>query len=243
MGSETETVKIAMRIPGQWNHPGELIERLPEGCRLTEETLTLPDGTEIEFGAMQADDQFAEIFRTSCRNPPEPDEAEAVENYKVNILLSGPGGSLEKAHAMMQAAAAIMDAGGAGVFIDNCMLAHGATAWHEMTDDGSPDAISYALVSIMGNDNEVWTIGMHSLGLREVLMKRSDCEEFDIVEVIRYCAASEKRIDHGHVLADLSGPRFQAFAQESPEDRRGSPLHNPWGRLRLVSMKDIGDAN
>ncbi len=46
---------------------------------------------------------------------------------------------------MMRAAAAIMDAGGAGVFIDNSMLAHGATAWQAMTEDGSPDAISFCL--------------------------------------------------------------------------------------------------
>ncbi len=243
MGQETESVHIAMRIPGTWNHPGELIERLPEGCRLTQDTLTLADGTEIEFDAMAPDDQFADIFRTSCRNKLTPEEAEAIENYKVNILLSGPGGSLEKAHTMMRAAAAIMAAGGAGVFIDNCMLAHGASAWQEMTDDGAPDALSFAFVTIMNSDREVWTIGMHTLGLCDVLMKKSDCDEFDIVEVIRYCAGSEKRIDNGHVLADLSGPRFQAFAEEGPSDYRNSPMHNPWGRLKLVSMKDISAAN
>lgn len=243
MGQETEIVEIDMRIPGQWKHPDELVERLPQGVQLKGNSLVLPDGTEFYINAMKADDQFAEIFSTSCRNTPTPEEADAVDNYKVNILLSAPGGSLEKAHAAMRAAAAIMDAGGAGVFIDNCMLAHGATAWQAMTEDGSPDAISFALVTIMNSDSEVWTIGMHTLGLRDVLMKKSDCDEFDIVEVIRYCAASEKQIDHGHVLADLSGPRFQAFAQESPDDRRGSPMHNPWGRLKLVSMKDIGNAN
>ncbi len=101
----------------------------------------------------------------------------------------------------------------------------------------------FAFVTIMNSDREVWTIGMHTLGLRDVIMKKSDCDEFDIVEVIRYCAASEKMIDHGHVLADLTGPRFQAFAEEAPRDYRQSPMHNPWGRLKLVSMKDIGDAN
>jgi hypothetical protein len=243
MGSDNEAIEIAMRIPGQWNHPGELVERLPEGVQLKGNTLVLADGSECYINAMKADNQFAEIFRTSCRNQPTPQEAEAIDNYKVNILLSAPGGSLEQAHTAMRAAAAIMDAGGAGVFIDNCMLAHGATAWQAMTEDGSPDAISFALVMIMNSDSDVWTIGMHTLGLRDVIMKKSDCDEFDIVEVIRYCAASEKRIDNGHVLADLSGPRFQAFAQDSPEDRRGSPMHNPWGRLKLVSMKDISNAN
>lgn len=170
MGQETELVEIAIRIPGQWNHPGELIERLPEGVQLKGNTLVLADESECYIDAMKADNQFADIFRTSCRNQPTPEEAYAVDNYKVNILLSAPGGSLAKAHTAMRAAAAIMDAGGAGVFIDNCMLAHGATAWQAMTEDGSPDAISFALVTIMNSDSEVWTIGMHTLGLREVLM-------------------------------------------------------------------------
>ena len=66
---------------------------------------------------------------------------------------------------------------------------------------------------------------------------------FDIVEVIRYLARGEKPIDDGHVLADLSGPRFQAFTQDSDDGSAGSPMHNPFGRLKLVSMRDIAESN
>ena len=62
MSEPTEAIRIALRIPGQWSHPRELVERLPAGCRLTPETLTLPDGTQVEFGAVAADDQFARSF-------------------------------------------------------------------------------------------------------------------------------------------------------------------------------------
>ena len=66
-------------------------------------------------------------------------------------------------------------------------------------------------------------MGMHVLGLRDVVMKRADVEAdgFDIVEVIRYLARGEKPIDDGHVLADLDGPRFQAFTQDSADGIRG----------------------
>ena len=53
----------------------------------------------------------------------------------------------------------------------------------------------------------------------------------------------DKPIDDGHVLADLNGPRFQAFTQDSPERLAGSPMHNPFGRLKLVSMRDIAETN
>jgi hypothetical protein len=241
----TTPIEIALRIPGKWSHLRELIQRLPAGCRLTGEALILPDATEVEFGAMAADDQFAQIFRRSCRQPATEDELATVNGYTVNVLLSGPGGSMQAARTMMQAGAAVVRAGGAGVFIDNSTLAHGGGHWLELTEDGGPDALSFAFVAIVRGQAEVWTMGMHVLGLRDVLMKRADVEAdgFDIIEVIRYLARGEKQIDDGHVLADLNGPRFQAFAQASAGELTGSPMHNPFGRLKLVSMRDIAETN
>jgi hypothetical protein len=235
-------VTIALRIPGQWSHPRELIGRLPDGHRLTPDTLFLPDGTEIGFGAARADDQFGQIFRSSCRQPPTADELATVDGYTVNVFLSGPGGSMPAARAMMRAAAAVVRAGGAGVFIDNSALAHGGQHWLEMTDDGGPDALSFAFVGIIGGRPDVWTMGMHVLGLRDVVMKRADADGFDIVEVIRYLCGEEKPVEDGHVLADLDGPRFRAVAVDS-EGPANSPMYNPFGRLKLVSLRDIAESN
>src|SRR2546423_3446834 len=239
--NEPAAITIALRIPGQWSHPKELVERLPGGYRLTPDTLILPDSTQIEFGAAAADDQFAQIFRSSCREPATEDELATVDGYKVNVFLSGPGGSMAAARRMMQAGAASVRAGGAGVFIDNSALAHGGRNWLEMTEDGDPDALSFAFVSIVRGQAEVWTMGMHVLGLRDVVMKRADIESggFDIIEVVRYLSQAQKPIEDGHILADLDGPRFQAFTQASPKAFARSSMHNPFGRLKLVSMCDI----
>jgi hypothetical protein len=245
MSEPGQPITVALRIPGQWSHPKDLIRGLPAGCRLTAETLTLPDRTEVGFGAAGADDEFAEIFRSSCRQPPTADEMARVDRYTVNAFLSGPGGSMQSARVMMQAAAALIKAGGAGVFIDNSTLAHGGQNWLEMTDDGGPDALSFAFVAIVRGKVDVWTMGMHVLGLRDVVMKREDVEKhgFDIIDVIRYLAHGEKPIGDGHVIADLSGPRFQAFFQDSNAEFVGSPIYNPFGRLKLVSTRDIAEAN
>jgi hypothetical protein len=243
--SKAAAVEIHLRIPGQWSNPGELIDRLPADCRFTPEALVLPDGKQVEFGAMRADNQFAEIFRASCRQPAAESELATVDGYTVNVVLSGSGGSMETALTMMQAGAAVVRAGGAGVFIDNSALAHGGQAWLEMTADGGPDAMSFAFVAIIRGEAEVHTMGMHVLGQRDIVMKRADADSDDmaIIEVIRYVSRGDKPIDNGHVIADLNGPRFQVFAEESEEGLEGSPLHNPFGRLRLVSMRDIAEAN
>jgi hypothetical protein len=245
MNHRVPPVEIALRIPGQWSQPRELIERLPAGFRFTPGALVLPDAARVEFGAMEADDQFAGIFRSSCRQPATKDELETVDGYTVNVVLSGTGGSMQAARTMMQAGAAIVRAGGAGVFIDNSALAHGGRNWLEMAEDGGPDALSFAFVAIIRGEADVWTAGMHVLGLRDIMMKRADLEsdELDIVEVVRYLCRGEKPVADGHLLADLRGLRFQVFEEECQKMPAGSPLHNPFGCLRLVTMRDIAESN
>ncbi len=245
MNKAAASIQVHMRIPGRWSHPRELIQRLPADCRFTPTALVLPDGKQVEFDAMEPDDQFPQIFRSACRRPAADAELATVDGYTVNALLSGPGGSMEAARTMMQAGAALVRAGGAGVFIDNSALAHGGQAWLEMTEDGGPDAVSFAFVAIIRGQAEVRTMGMHVLGLRDIVMKRADADadETALVEVIRYLSRGDKPVDNGHVIADAGGLRFQVFTQESEEGQAGSPMHNPFGRLRLVSMRDIAEAN
>jgi hypothetical protein len=245
MNEPVAPITVDLRIPGKWSHPRELVQRMPPGCRFTPESLILPDGTEVELGFRAADDQFAEIFRSSCRQQPTDDELATVDGYTVNVLLSGPGGSMEAARAMMRAGGAVVRAGGAGVFIDNSALAHGGQHWLDMTEDGGPDALSFAFVAVVRGKTDVWTMGMHVLGLRDVVMKRTDVEEggFDIVEVIRYLCRGEKPVDDGHIIADLDGPRFRVSTQDSAGDGLPGAMHNPFGRLKLVSMRDIAETN
>jgi len=249
MNEPNSPVEVTLRIPGAWAHPGELLERLPEGYHLTPESLQLPDGGEIEFNPVPPDNQFAQIFASSCRQPATAEEMEVVNRYSVNICLTGPGGSLEAARKMLEAGAAIIRAGGAGVFIDNCGLAHGGAAWIEMADDGGPDAVSYATVAIVDSQHELWTLGMHIMGLPEFILRRRDLESASetLVEVIRYAAAnaaaSDTAIDDGHALCDLDGIRYLAKKTTTDERLAGSPMDNPFGRLRLTSMQEIAEGN
>ena len=84
--------RITLRIPGDWSHPSQLLERMPEGYRLTPDALVLPNGTEIEFSSRPPDEVFPQIFRTSCRRPATDEELAIVDRYTVNFVLSGPGG-------------------------------------------------------------------------------------------------------------------------------------------------------
>src|SRR5436305_14720096 len=110
----SSSVRTTLRIPGAWADPRELLDRIPTEFRLTPENLLLPDGTEIEFTPLQPDAQFAQIFRSSCRQPATDAELAVLARYTVNIGLSGCGGSLDSALKLMQAVAANVQGVGAG---------------------------------------------------------------------------------------------------------------------------------
>jgi hypothetical protein len=114
-----------------------------------------------------------------------------------------------------------------------------------MADDGGPDALSFAFVGIIRGDDEVWTIGMHVLGHPEIVMTRGDADtdEDAIIDMIRYVSSGEKPVGDGHLICDEHGPRFQTAAAPADEQTLGSPMHNPFGRLRLTSMRDIAEGN
>lgn len=245
MSATQHSPRITLRIPGDWAHPGELLERMPEGYRLTPESLFLPDGTEIEFNPMPPDRQFPQIFQGSCRRPPQENELAVVKRYTVNVGLTGPGGSIPSALAMMQAGSAIVQAGGAGVFIDNSALSHGGADWLALTDDGGPDAMSFAFAAIIRGREEVYTMGLQVMGFSDLLMRRADLEEDGdtIIEILRYVCDGSRPIGVGHILADEHGPRFQVVGQTTDDFPADSPMHNPFGRLKIISAKDVAEGN
>lgn len=189
---------------------------------------------------------LAGSFASSCRRPPTEGERAVVARYTVNVGLTGPGGSLESALTMMQAGAAIVRAGGAGVFIDNCGLAFGGHDWLELADDGGPEAVSFAFAAIVRGRDEVYTMGMQVLGFPNLLMRACDVDDRaeTVIEIIRYLCCGGKPMDVGHVLADDQGrPRFQVIAKTKDDFESESPMHNALGVLKIVSAESIAKEN
>lgn len=246
MNSEHQDApEIALRIPGNWSDPGELQRRLPEGFRLTPDTLFLPDGTSIEFFPLPPDNQFPLVFGSACRKPAGFQEVAAISEYTINVGLAGPGGSMAAARTMMGAAAAIIRAGGAGVFIDNSALAHGGADWIEMADDGGPDAVSFAFASVVRGKQEVYSVGMHVLGFPDLLMHRSGSNEHGaiLISFIRGLCRGDLTIDVRQILEDEHGQAYHVVGRSRDTFDTQSPMHNPLGRLKIVSIRQLADGN
>jgi hypothetical protein len=247
MSETSHTVRTTLRIPGTWGNPRELLKKLPEGVRITAEKLVLADGSEFDFSPMPPDEQFASVFKSSCRRNATDSEQAIVDRYTVNVAISGPGGSMQSAAAMMRAGAAIVRAGGAGVFIDNSALAHGGEDWIEMTDDASPDALSFAFTSIVRGQDEIYTVGLHVLGLPDIAMRPAvagaDSHGDEIIELLLSLCRSDRKVSDGDVVVSESGQKFKAVETANERMGKGSPMFNPFGRLKMISLKDLADLN
>lgn len=243
--TETQPIQVTLRIPGTWSGLSELLEGLPREYRLTEKGMLMPDGSLVEAFPVPPDDQFSQVFRTACRQPPTAKELNTVNSYTANFMLTGEGGSIKRAHRMMQAASAILEAGGAGVFIDNSALSHGGENWKTMTEDGSSDAISFAFVSIIRSKSQLMTMGMHVLGYPELeLTHHGDpaCEEA-LVSLIRYVSSGEKPVSQGHLIFDETGMSYRVTESTKHRFKSESPMYNPFGHLKLIRTQEIAESN
>lgn len=233
------TPEVTLRIPGTWSAPSEFLDRLPRSCRCTEESLVLADGSEFELHALPADEEFPRIFAGGCPKLPTEAECIQIEDYTVNICLTGRGGTIEAAKQLMAAGAAVLAAGGAGVFVDNSGISHGKTDWFTLLDSADNGGVYWAFVSAVHSEEELYSVGMQVLGFRDAIIPATGNKEYDLRTLhsfLGYTAFSGKTLQDGEVVGDPVLPIFRAHAQ--PHDRfpADAPMFNPYGQWRLVPL-------
>lgn len=236
-------IEITVRVPGPWLGPDDFDSRLPEGYRLggdeKETWLALPDGSRAEFNALPADDEFAAVFAGGCKREPSDEDKRGVEGYRFNGCLTFPGGTLETARRAIRHTVALLDAGGHGVFVDNSGIAHGSNDWRDLAGDEDPDGggVFWAYVTTIGSKWDVYTIGMQVMGRRDAIGPRTGddrADEFLLRNFLAYSYRSGAVIKHGDRCGGPSGPAMRVELVEDDIVPRGSPMHNPFGRYRLV---------
>lgn len=238
--------QIVMRIPGMWRSSKALEKSLQKTLQATPAInfklsncwLTMPDDKRIELIFSKADEEFPRVFATACRDAPTLGERKVLDNYRAAAILVGDGGSLDHARSMLHAAALLIEAGGAGAFIDNSTLAHGGQMIKQFVE--SPDVVdstTYAYTALYQTRDEAYTMGLQALGLPNFNMARSDIgpDGKEMIEMITYMGNPESpRLLAGDLVSGLLGIKYRVEeAEPAIGDAESGPLHNPWGRLRL----------
>jgi hypothetical protein len=233
---------IELRVPGPWVSPDQLDAALKDrgtGFHLDEGSIVnFASGVKVEFGVSDHDNEIGPIFRGGHHGRMSEEELLAVGTHAVKVHVTGPGGSADAARPIVQAAAALVRAGGYGVFVDNSGNCHGPEDFLKLAGDTQPGGLYWTFVALTGSreQNAVGSTGMHCLGLR-------DCELLDppddgnlvaflLHNFLGYTYQSGATIHDGDILGgDMPGvPRFRAVHQDDQRMAPGTPMHNPYGR-------------
>ena len=169
-----------------------------------------------------------------------------IASHAVKVHVSGPGGSADAARAVMDAATALVRAGGYGVMVDNSGNAHGVDDWLALAGDTQPGGLYWAYVSVTGARDEFFSAGMHCLGFRDAEIldpERLGAPDRNAVgfllhNFLGYVYQSGIPVIDGDALGDEESAMFCARAHPCTRFRAGSPSHNPYGVWRLEPIED-----
>jgi hypothetical protein len=246
---------IELRIPGPWGSPMEIVQALRQadvgyelrwgqggeageaGEKAT--LLHLESGARFSVGATDPDDEIADIFAETGRL--NAAEVKAIQSHRVKVFVSGAGGSLEAARAIMAAGAAMVHAGGVGVMVDNSAAAHSPRDWLALAGDEQLGGLYWAFVVVTGSPREVFSSGMHCLGFRDAeLPDPPDLRSgaFVLHNFLGYSYQSGATILDGEAIGGPEGVEFVVRHFPCTRFAAGSPWHNPYGVWRLEQVGD-----
>jgi len=231
--------EITVRVPGPWTGLADLAASLPAGVELGPDELRMPDGDRLELVPMPPDDVFPDLFMRSCRTRRHRSLRRQLQAYAVNVCLSRPGGSIEAARAMLRAAAAVIEAGGLGVFVDNSGSVYDSNGWSSLARDGDAAAAVLAFVGVYGNGREIYSVGMHVMGLRDAIMPCSGDPDDDVQMLgglLGYTAVTPRQVVPGDYVGDGLTRSFLVRGCRRPALPLGAPMVNPYGYWRLVPV-------
>lgn len=242
---DEKPVDVTVRVPGHWDEPREFAESLSEGYRFDgsghDLWLWLPDGGRASLRASEADKDFFRIWSGGCTREPTATEIAGVQSYSTNISVTMPGGNLRRARDIVQVVAEVIRAGGYGAFVDNSGIAHGALDWLDLADDCGDDGGGpfWAFINTYGDENTLWTHGMHVLGHRDAEMPRTGNDErddFTVRNFLAYVYRSGRRVDEGDNVGDMNSPTHRVHLVDDTRVEAPHPMHNPLGRFVLEPL-------
>ncbi|HET6250813.1 MAG TPA: hypothetical protein VFE47_24195 [Tepidisphaeraceae bacterium] len=243
-GDQDAVPLIQLRVPGLWKGPEEFSAALlatKTGWRVESGEALVNDasGQRVTFGASDHDDQLGDIFRGGHSDRLSDEELDLVDRHTVKIHIHSPGGSPEAARVAVEAAAAVVRAGGVGVFVDNSGLCHGPGDFLKLAGDPDAGGLYWAFVILTASRTEMFSAGMHCLGFRDCRLPDPPPDRqaaaFVIHNFLGYIYQSGAIVTDGDALDGPDGPLFRAFHEPSTKFP-GSAMHNPYGvwRLELV---------
>jgi len=242
MGEGQAYPEVVICIPGEWQSRDEFRTSMFQkndgylyaGNSLFETKTS--DLFELQFEG--PDPRMLEAFRASGWHWRDTDAMARIAGHSSVVYIIGHGGSHKNAEALIKAGAGVIKAGGLGVKIETTGLAHAPAVWLELAEPPLFANSVYRAFVVCVTGDEVYSCGMHNLGLREAIVDAADADDpSHLVNTFAYYMVSESPVikDGQTFRVAEDAPRYRIREDEGVRyDSERSLYTNPYGAWRLV---------
>lgn len=238
-----ENPEMILCIPGPWKDRGELMMSIVDcdsGYLFAGRILmNLASEHSCEIDYAEQDPNMVSAFRAAGRHWDNTPEMEAITTHRSVVYLISDGGSREDAQAMMLAAKALLKAGGLGVKVESSGLAHSPDAWIKMCQNLHLFSAHRALVVNIADQNEVYSCGMHNLGLYDAITTIDDKQQaVELLQVFTWYLFTESpELKAGQTFSvDAEADVYRLREHQGINYGEKSLFNNPYGTWELVPV-------
>lgn len=236
-----ENPEMILCIPGPWKDRSELITSIvncDSGYIFAGRILmNLTSEYSCELDYCDRDPQMIGAFQAAGGHWSDTAEMAAIATHQSVVYLISDGGSREDAEATMLAAKALLKAGGLGVKVESAGLAHSPDAWIKMCQNFAQFSAHRALVVYITGRDEVYSCGMHNLGLWDAITTIDNKQQ--AVELLRvftwYQFTESPELRAGQTFSvDAESDIYRLREYQGVDYGEESLFSNPYGTWELV---------
>lgn len=238
--SEKE-MEIVLCVPGPWADRSELVESIAKDsdgyifAGMVLMHIETSQFFELEFDG--TDERMLSAFTAAGPHWKNTPEMEKISSHKSVCYLISKGGSIESAHAIMNAANALLKAGGFGVKVESTGLAHPPKDWQEQCESAYLFKSHISYVVYITSEN-TYSCGMHNFGLPDAIVDSRESEKpSELLRVFTHYLLSESpEIKNGQTFSvDSDSPIYRIHAHPALDYGEHSLFNNPFGMWQLRS--------
>lgn len=243
----TEQPKIILGIPGYWKTRDELKEAIVRkgngylyaGNQIS--SLHNP-GPFIELELHGHNSFVAEAFEIAGNGSFSEEDISNLKNHQSIVYLLGEGGSIENVLSIMEAASAVLHAGGIAVNVESSGRARTKEDWLEIAASKEIEMVFTAFIQMARENDMFYTTGMHSFGYPDVMTSSEQLSGSEAATLFRvfclYSLIDRPTMNDGETFSlDPEAPVYLLKKENCTMFEADEPFYNPYGMWNLVPQR------
>ena len=249
--------KIIIGIPGPWSSREALVSAViglagsqPRWLLAGNILMDLNDRQQVLVEFDGRNDGMQQAFEIAGGGRLSADTLQSIGGHEMTAYVLADCG-LAGARRVVDAAAALLDAGGLGVKVETAGLAFDPEHWRALASSGSTLSLYDALVTLVGGDGGATSCGMHNFGLPDATISGIPAEQLanQLTAFNQWQLLTRPDLKDGSLFADSLTSQALEMHLVPYGYETDSTLNNPHGRwemkpsARSLDLEPASDAD